>query len=258
MTSISKVRNLKGLRHRFVLISAATFIVAAAALAVAMPATGASNKIGTLKVCKVAGFEIPVGTLFTFTAGSVTVMVPAGPAPGGYCNIVGSYPVGTDVTLKETIPAGDQVEGISVLPAAQLVSSDLTTGKVKVDVGTGVTEVTYTDQNEEAAKAGYLEICKQVSPGPVSPPTTFQFTVDGQNVTVPTNACTSAMQVLAGSTTVTETPAGGFSMSACAAIPAANLLSCNPGGNTATVEVKPGNTSTQTILEVTNSNDTGT
>jgi hypothetical protein len=257
MTSKLRVGNLRGLRHRFALIPVAALIVAAAALSVAMPATGATNKVGTLKVCKVAGFEIPVGTPFTFTAGSVTVVVPAGPAPGGYCNIVGTYPVGTDVSIKETIPGGDEVEGISVLPAAQLVSSTIATGKVKVDVGTGVTEVTYTDQSEEAAKAGYLEICKQATAGPVAPPTSFQFTVDGQQVTVPTNACTSAIQLPSGSTVVTETPAGGYSMSACAAIPAADLVSCNPSGNTATVKIVAGNTSTQTILEVTNSPATG-
>src|ERR1700674_5005217 len=40
---------------------------------------------GTLKLCKVAGSGIAPGTPFSFTAGTSSFTVPAGPAPGGTC-----------------------------------------------------------------------------------------------------------------------------------------------------------------------------
>jgi hypothetical protein len=214
---------------------------------------------GILKVCKVAGFGITVGSPFNFTVGATTTSVPAGPAPGGYCDIVGTYPVGSDETVVETIPGGDQVEAIQVEPSTQLVSDNLTHGKVKVAIGTGVTEVTYTNQSEEAAKAGWLEICKQTPSTGTVIPATFQFTVNGNPVSVPSNACTSAIQVPAGQTQVIETPADGYGMTACSAISAAYLLSCTPSSQTAVVQINPGNISTETILEVTDGpTDTGT
>jgi hypothetical protein len=208
---------------------------------------------GTLKICKVAGYGIPVGTPFTFTAGTKTVSVPAGPAPGGYCQVVGSAPVGTVGTVTETIPAGDSVTGIGVAPPTQQVgSANLLAGTVKVKLGSGVTEVTYTDQSAGAAQAGYLEICKDVPPNGTVLPASFTFTVDGQTVTVPTNACSSAIQVPAGNTTVVESPASGYAMTACTTIPVANLVSCTPGSNTAVVNITPGGISNETILTVTN------
>src|SRR5206468_9045570 len=67
------------------------------------------GELGQLKLCKVAGVGVPVGTPITFTAGSATIAVPAGPAPGGSCKLGPSFPVGTTVAVTETIPAGDTV-----------------------------------------------------------------------------------------------------------------------------------------------------
>ncbi len=72
---------------------------------------------GTLKVCKIAGPGITVGTLFTFTAtGLPPFQVPAGPPPGGSCEIVGSFPVNSLITVAETVPPGVVVAGITVEP----------------------------------------------------------------------------------------------------------------------------------------------
>src|SRR5207244_2428965 len=68
-------------------------------------ATGPSCEPGILKVCKVAGPGIAVGTPFTFTAGSSTFTVPAGPPPGGTCVVGPRFPVGSNVAVVETIPA---------------------------------------------------------------------------------------------------------------------------------------------------------
>lgn len=103
---------------------------------------------GTIKVCQVAGDGIPVGTPFTFTnsANSYTVTVPAGPAPGGYCAVLGTDFTGAQqVTVTQQIPAGDKVTSIKVAPFNRFVSRQGYLGKVTVTVGSGVTEVTFTD-----------------------------------------------------------------------------------------------------------------
>src|ERR1041385_9210089 len=56
---------------------------------------------GILKICKVGGTGIPVGTPFSFNISPSTshavLSVPAGPPPGGTCMVGPSYPVGTQV-----------------------------------------------------------------------------------------------------------------------------------------------------------------
>jgi hypothetical protein len=107
-----------------------------------------TNKVkpgtGLVKVCQVAGSGVSVGTNFMFTVGTTPVTVPAGPEPGGYCEIVGKFPFG-DQTITQSIPAGDAVSSIVTAPARRQVSKNLKAGTVTIDVGSGVTEVTYTD-----------------------------------------------------------------------------------------------------------------
>ena len=106
---------------------------------------------GQIKVCKVAGAGVTVGTNFTFTVGTATVTVPAGAGPGGNCVIVGGatptlFPVLSQVSIDETVPTGTNVTSIVVAPATRLVGSpNLAAGQVSITVGTGVTEVTFTD-----------------------------------------------------------------------------------------------------------------
>src|SRR3954453_2379182 len=104
---------------------------------------------GTLKVCQVAGSGVQENTLFTFTnsATGESVSVPAGPAPGGLCvTFATKIVVNTQVTVTQTIPSGDNVTSITVDPSGRIVGSpDLANGKVTVKIGSGVTEVTYTD-----------------------------------------------------------------------------------------------------------------
>jgi hypothetical protein len=213
----------------------------------------AADECAYLKICKVAGFLVPVGTLFTFSyttpgGGSGTVTVPAGPAPGGYCKLVPKSTVGP-YTITEMIPPGDQVTAITAaLPRHIFLPTGIITGTLHP----GINEVTYTNQSKRAAKSGYLEICKEVKPGGAVPPPAFVFHVGAQTITVPTGACSPAIQVVAGTVTVTETPSPPYVMVGCSAIPAANLVSCNPTGHTATVIVKPGGVASGTILTITN------
>jgi hypothetical protein len=204
---------------------------------------------GILKVCKVAGTGIAVGTPFTFTAGSSTFTVPAGPPPGGTCVVGPSFPVGTKITVAETIPAGDTVSSITVAPPGALLppvstNPNLAGGTVDVAIGTGVTEVTFTDQ-----RTGFLEICKR-GDGVTG---NFPFTVSPGGLgpfVVPVGACSPAIQVAAGTVYINEVPGNTMSATGCFTIPASQQGSCTVG--TSTVTVVPGDVSTMTIAFITN------
>jgi hypothetical protein len=208
------------------------------------------TQTAVLKICKVAGTGVAVGTPFTFTAGSSTLTVPAGPAPGGTCVLGPSFPTGSTITVSETTPAGDTVSSIDVVPASRLVGApNLAGGSVNVAVGSGVTEVTFTDK-----KTGYLEICKK---GGVA----GNFTVNPGNLgpfVVPAGACSPSIEVLAGSVVIHEMPTSGISMAGCATIPTNRQGPCNLGAQTSTVTVPPGDVSTTTIALITNGRSTGT
>ena len=206
---------------------------------------------GNLKLCKVAGLGVTVGTPFHFAVGSTPVTVPAGPAPGGYCVVGPSFPVGTPVTVTESIPTVNAISSIAVNPPGQLVGTpNLITGIVTVNIASGFTEVTYTNRIKSHQKTGFLEICKQ-SPGKGN----FSFTVNPGGLgpfVVPASACSPAIEVPAGTVTITETPAPGTTLISCATIPANRQGSCNLSAQTSTVTVVPGNVSSQTIAVFTN------
>ena len=206
---------------------------------------------GTLKICKVAGFGIAVGTLFKFeittSSGATTfVTVPAGPPPGGYCELVGpgsNFVIGSTVTIAEEIPPGDQVTSITTSSSSTI---NVTAGTVTIALAQPVTEVTYTD-----GTTGHLEICKVLENGPAPSGTKFSFTVEGHVVTIPAGVCSPSIEVLAGATVaVTEAPSPGFELMSCKTIPTGT--SCTPGNNTAVIHVAPGGVGSETILTVSN------
>jgi hypothetical protein len=210
-----------------------------------------SREEGTLKICKVAGPGVPLGTPFTFTVGfgssAHTVTVTAGPDPGGNCVIVQAYPIGATVTVTETIPVGGTVVSIDVEPPNRTVPGTLNTaaGTVEVHIGPGVTEVTYKNK-----KTGYIEICKR---GDVKG--SFTFFVNPGNLgpfTVPAGECSPAIEVPVGTVTVHEAPVFGAHMSGCTTLPVNRQGPCDLGTQTSTVMVLPGDVSTQTIVFITN------
>jgi hypothetical protein len=209
-------------------------------------ATGPMCDPGILKVCKVAGTGITVGTPFTFTAGSSTIAVPAGPPPGGTCMIGPLLPVGLSVTVTETIPPGDTVSSITVAPAKQLLGApNLAGGSVNVSIGSGVTVVTFTDK-----RTGFLEICKR---GNVTGNFSFSVNPGGLGpVVVPAGACSPPIEVVAGTVQIDELLRAGTGMAGCATFPPGRQGPCNPGGQTSTVTVVPGDVSAETIAFITN------
>lgn len=204
--------------------------------------------MGILKVCKVAGPGITVGSLFSFTANGNQFQVPAGPGPGGTCVVVNpSFPAGTTVTIVETPLAGIAVSNITVAvaPPGIVVSPSNANGTVVVTTGPGVTEVTYTDYKT----TGYLEICKTGAAG-------GSFMVGNLGpFTVSVGACSPAIQVAAGQVTITETPPPGIVIGGCTTIPSGRFVSCPPGGQTATVTVVPGDIPSETIVTINNRRD---
>lgn len=206
---------------------------------------------GILKVCKVAGAGIPVGTLSTFTAGSNnTFTVPAGPPPGGTCVVGPSLPVGTNVTVTETIPPGDSVL-INVTSTGSSTTNPAA-GSATLTIGSGVNEVTYTNQ----APTGYIEICKRDENIGGIGGGQFAFTVTPGNsgpIIVPANACSPAIQVPAGNVTIRENPISGVSVVACSATPPSQQIGpCDLSNGILTVQVVAGGVPTQTIASFTN------
>ena len=101
---------------------------------------------GAIKVCKVAGSGVTVGTNFTFTVGGKTVSVPAGPASqGGYCKILHGFVRGTNVAVTEMARSGVHVSAITVLPATRKVSTSTINRRAVVKVGSGTTVVSFTN-----------------------------------------------------------------------------------------------------------------
>jgi len=201
---------------------------------------------GQLKICKVAGPGVPVGTMTTFMIGYVPLSVPAGPSPGGTCVLGPTFPVGTVATVTEVL-AGDTVLSIGVAPAGQLVGApNLSSGSVSVTIGGGVTEVTYADK-----RTGFLEICKA---GDVKG--SFTFTVNPGNLgpfVVPAGGCSPSIEVTPGSVSITETPSRTSHLAGCATIPPGRQGFCvlrAPGASN--VQVVPGDISSQTIAIIRN------
>ena len=219
---------------------------------------------GQLKVCKVAGAGVIPGTIFTINVNGTSYNVPAG-ADNGLCVLAGQYPINTNVTVQEVIPAGYYVARIEVLPNSRAVSKNLAIGKAVVKVGTGVTEVIFTNRKNgiptatpnptrtpgsptatPAPPTGRLQICKEADGQGVTG--NFTFTFAGKTRTIPVGTCTSLIVVPVGQLTITEVARPGYVVSDIYTIPADRLLSENWTARTATVTIVQGNAATQTIV----------
>ena len=219
---------------------------------------------GQLKVCKVAGAGVIPGTIFTINVNGVSYNVPAG-ADNGLCVLAGQFPINTNVTVQEVIPAGYFVARIEVLPNTRAVSKNLAIGKAVVKVGTGVTEVIFTNRKEgiptatpnptrtpgsptatPAPPTGRLQICKEADGQGVTGNFTFNFA--GKTRTIPVGTCTSLIVVPVGQLTITEVARPGYVVSDIYTIPADRLISENWTARTATVTIVQGNAATQTIV----------
>ena len=176
-------------------------------------------ELAILKICKVAGPGVTVGTGVTFTAGTLSTVVPAGPPPGGTCVVVGWFPVATSVAVTESIPEGTEVSAITVAPAGRMVGSpNLAGGSVVVRIGSGVVEATFTNQvppvpsttttSTTLAVTGATTTTAPIAVSTTSPPGSTTTTVTGAtSTTTPPGGATST--TVGGGATTTTSPGFG-------------------------------------------------
>lgn len=213
-----------------------------------------------LKVCKVAGEGVKLGELFSFGTKGLpggqdkTVQVPAGPAPGGWCQVVGSYPVGTTMGLYEVLRANYQIQAVQIEPPESgSVSADLQ--QATLELAAGVTEISFTNRKT----TGFIEICKQ---GVTHGTYRFESPALSAPVDVPAGACSPAIEVPAGEWEFRETQAFGApgvtaDLASCKTLPKSGLLlGCQPASasqpGAVKVRVLPGGVAEQTVVIISN------
>lgn len=219
------------------------------------PPTGDLPSQSILKVCKVAK-DIPVGTVFTFYTRpggqKQTVTIPAGPAPGGYCQVVGVFAPGTRVGLFEYLPKGYSVVSISTNPGSAEQSQDLVQPNVQLVLPAGFTEVTIVQTG-----TGWIEICKDGGRAG----TQYRFSFLGKNGPmttdpIPANTCTPAIEVPAGNLVVTEVGGVG-QMIGGDTLPADRLVNVDNGRAQITAQIKVGEIQNQTLIRFRNREQRG-
>jgi hypothetical protein len=209
-----------------------------------------------LKVCKVAGTGVTLGKVFTFTVNGKTYNVPA-----GYCVLAGQYSLNTQVTVQETLQAGYAVTSIVVRPETRTVNKYTSQGKVIVKIGTGVTEVIFTNSGSGPTPTptktpagtptptipkGRLQICKEADGSGVSGNFTFRF--ETRSRSIPVGACSLIISVNAGNLTVKEDARSGYVVTDIYTIPANRLISKDLSKRTAVVKIVEGISPSQTIV----------
>jgi hypothetical protein len=148
-----------------------------------------TNNVVTLKVCKSwwSGDDAvsPTSTYpFTFSATGANVTDAGSAASGslptvpvGGCQVVGTYPAGTDVTVTEGIVAGTKVESIGAQDGASLVpgtTPSITGRSVQVQLGSsGEGLVNFTDTD---AANGFLKLCVNGTSTAATPSVSFAVT----------------------------------------------------------------------------------
>jgi hypothetical protein len=215
---------------------------------------------GTLKVCKLTQTPAYLGRLFSFSVnGGPLVSTEANDAFGDpafwSCRILGTFPVGSVVTVHEAIPTGTEVQFIDSDPATALVDFNTTTGDGIYTIGAGVTTALFDDEPLPPAGTGTLEICKtaaELGLGVADPDVRGPFTftaVDAAGasygpftivVPYPNNGgtyCTAPFTVAAGIAEVKEGPSPGFDLVDVFTNPSDRLLTANLINRTADVEV---------------------
>ena len=217
------------------------------------PTATPTGELGQLKLCKVAGLGVVKGQVFNFTVNDVNYSVAA-----GYCVLAGQFPLTTQVTIRENIPAGYFVDNIVVAPSDRTISKSNALGEAVVRIGSGITEVSFRNANSSSTSTktpipttpqGYMQICKQASGDGVSG--YFMFRFANQSRSVPVGACSSLIfNVTPGTLTVTEDARAGYEVTDIYTIPADRLISKDISARTATVTIVPsnGDASTQTVV----------
>jgi hypothetical protein len=191
-----------------------------------------SDPLGTLEICKLSGAGVAPGMSFSFNVGGTPITVAAGP-----CVSAASFPVGTSVLVTETPSMGTTVSAISVLPADRQGTVDLSGGAVNVTIGTGLTEVDFTNT---AGGVGLLKVCKIAGSG-VTPGTRFSFAMGATSFVVPAGYCFQNGLFPVGTVvTITELSSPAAVASAISVLPAGQQGAVDLSAQTVTAAVGVG------------------
>ena len=139
-TAVSAIRVLPADREGAFDLSAGSVTLTIGTGVTTVDFTNTAGGLGLLKVCKIAGSGVTLGARYSFAMGATSFVVPA-----GYCVQNGLFPVGTVVSITEMFSPSAVASAISVLPAGQQGTVDLTAQTVTAIVGVGVTEVYFTN-----------------------------------------------------------------------------------------------------------------
>jgi hypothetical protein len=173
-----------------------------------------NRKLGTLKLCKVAGSYGVIGT-YTFTVRVLPVGAPQTVTVGvGDCASIGDIPVGTTVEVTEQVPA-DQTATLAVDPASEERACPTpAAARVCANVSIAGTRVVAT--NKKNLSPGKLKLCKIAGTG-VANGVPFSFLVKAlaagtsTTITVQTGSCETIQGIPGDSLVeVTETLPPGF------------------------------------------------
>ena len=199
---------------------------------------------GAVFLCNTAGPGVSVGTGITFTlsepfdgAGNGTissVVIPAGPEPGGYCKDLGMPTISTkQVVIAESVPVGNEITEITMSPAQK--GASCTAGEPGSQCQLSITlrlpkaqqaiNVNFTNAATALETGGgWLDLCEQNGPSGDQ----YQFVVNGETLVVPEGTCIGPLLVPSGPVTVAEPPpSDGLPFAgSCATIPASALQSC--------------------------------
>lgn len=265
------------------MMTASLLLTAASASAAPATLLTQTQEMGQLKVCKVAGSGVQEGMMFTFRVDGNTYNVPAGPPDRGYCVLAGQYPVDTQVTIEEVIPAGYYVSRIEVKPD-RTVSKNTSQGVVTVRIISGVIEAIFTNKvagtptptrtptsvntptprptrtatstpscapnctpTSTPVPTGRMQICKEAEDSGVTGYFTFNF--EGtRSRQVPVGACAGLITVNAGTLTISEVLQTGYTVADIYTIPADRLISKDLSAGSASVTIVEGTAASQTIV----------
>lgn len=205
---------------------------------------------GGLKICKLAATNSPslIGESFAFTETAGGSVVDASAIANGACSQLTSYQVGTQVAIQENATPGTAVQSISVSGGTGS-NQNLAAGTITATVGSGVTEVDYTNYIPVVQNPGYLEVCKNagdayVPYGPWSFGITNEAGASVGSVSVPAGQCSGDVALPPGDYTVTESFSSPYYVSSITAVPADTLVASNVANGSGTFAVSAGNTTT--------------
>jgi len=253
MTAVSTLPNAGLLTASNLAAGTATVTVIAGAQTTVTFTDSVAPTTGSLRICKVAGSGVAVGTNFTFRVAGTPIIVPAGLAPGGSCSVPLQVPAGPEL-VTETLPVGLQLTGVATTPSNLLVSSDLAAGQATVTIPAGgQTVVTFQNARIPIPTTGFLQICKVAGAGIVTG-TNFVFMVEGTPVTVPAGpppegSCSAAFERLAGPVVVTEGLLSGTVLAAVTSLPNGSMLGRNLAAGAAEVVVQNGGQTIVTFVD---------